>query len=252
MAKIIASNNHLESDMRALKQSRLKNWGYMLGLMFIGGFLHMTFLPLIGGIIAIALMLIPAKKVQTIEQNINILASGLAGEKQTLQIFKNLPDSYVVISDLEIEAEGKKSQLDHVIIGGNGIFVVETKNLNGLILGNADDHQLTQSKVGRGGTPYSKTFYNPIKQVSTHVFRLSRLLKENGLDEWIQGAVYFSNPECQVAIQQIASVPVFDFGDARGMLEFIVSYKGKRQISPTNQRAIEALLTKTIHNKVSA
>jgi hypothetical protein len=241
MAQVITSQNHLESDMKKLKKAKLKGEISIVGLIFIGAFLGGTLTPVIG-VISFLIVLIVAKNVQTKKKEIEILKSGLEGERHSLQIFQMLPDTYTVFSDLEIEAEGKKSQLDHVVVGENGIFIIETKNLNGTISGNSADHELLQSKVGRGGSAYSKTFYNPIKQVSTHVYRLSRYFKQNGIDTWIQGAVYFSNSNTQVMIQNTTETPVFSYANLPEMLQYITTYRGKAKLTPATQEKIRQLL----------
>ena len=173
-----------------------------------------------------------------------IIKLGLDGEKETLKVFENLPDTYTVFSNLEIEVEGKKSQLDHVVVGSNGIFIIETKNLNGTIDGHALDRHFLQSKVGRGGTSFSKQFYNPIKQVSANVFRLSRYLKANGVDLWVQGAVYFSNPAVQVFIHNGSEIPVFTYSNngRKEMIEYILNFQGKKEITSVVKTQIEKAL----------
>ncbi|MBM7648442.1 hypothetical protein JOC78_001384 [Bacillus ectoiniformans] len=242
MARIISNKNHLETDIKKLNGAKRRGSISILGLTIGAFILHLSILPLIGPIICFALMTIPARKNKQLVKEIQILRSGLKGEKQALEFFKQLPEDYTVFSDLEIIAEGKKSQLDNVIVGPNGIFVIETKNLNGEIQGNSDDTQLTQYKIGRKGNPYNKTFYNPIKQVSTHVYRLSRLLKSNGVDTWIQGAVYFANPDCSVMVHNDSDIPVFSHSDNRHMLQYILSYQGKKKVSLQDKEKLEQLL----------
>ena len=119
----------------------------------------------------------------------------------------------------------KTSQIDNIVVGSNGIFVIETKNLNGLIEGNEDDKEVVHHKVGIKGGKYSKTIYNPIKQVSTHVYRVSEVLKGYNLNKWVQGAVYFTNRNCIVDINS-TRIPVFseaEEGD-KEVLNYIVNY----------------------------
>lgn len=137
-----------------------------------------------------------------------LVQSGLSGEKKALKLVKKLPKSYYVLSDIEITFEGKTSQLDHVIIGPNGIFVIETKNISGYIKGEVTDHDWKRTKISRKGNEFHKTFYNPVKQVSTHVYRLSKFLESYGIHSWVQGVVYFSNPDSVVYVKG-KKVPIF-------------------------------------------
>ena len=161
-----------------------------------------------------------------------ILFAGLEGEKKSAKLLKKLPNSYYVIPGPRIEVEGQESEMDHIIIGHNGIFVMETKNHNGHIAGSEKDNNLVQNKVGRGGGKYSKTFYNPIKQVNTHVHRLSKLLKKHGYSRWVQGMVLFTNPKADVNIKT-NTIPVFNVkgNGMKKVLNYITSYKSKDKLS---------------------
>lgn len=124
-----------------------------------------------------------------------VIKTGIVGENTTAHILSSLPKGYFVFLNLVIECDGKKSELDTVVVGPSGIYIVETKNRKGLIKGNYDSERWTQTKIGRGGTAYSTDFYSPVKQVGTHVFRLARYLRQNGAATHISGIVYFTGTQ---------------------------------------------------------
>ena len=161
-------------------------------------------------------------------EKVKILFAGLEGEQKSSKILKKLPNSYYVIPGLRLAVDGQESEMDHIIIGHNGIFVMETKNHNGHIVGNEKDNNLIQYKVGRGGGKYNKTFYNPIKQVNTHVYRLSKLLKKHGYSQWVQGMVLFTNPKAEVNIKS-NTIPVFNVkqNGVKKVLNYITKYSSK-------------------------
>ena len=173
---------------------------------------------------------------------LNGLKSGVKGERNLISILSKLPDDYKAISNVIVEYEGKSSELDLVLIGKNGVFVIETKNHNGTIEGDDTDEQWIQNKVGRKGGRYSKSMYNPMKQVSTHVFRLSNFLKTNNINVWVQGAVFFSNRSTRVNISNHNNkVPVFvaSKNGVNELLQYINTYQVKKEID-----------TETIHKMV--
>ena len=88
----------------------------------------------------------------------NILAAGIEGEKQTANLLSFLPKDYTVYQDVRVPFKGKTSEVDNIVVGKKGVFIIETKNLNGDISGRIEDTYWTQTKVGRGGTPYSSEF----------------------------------------------------------------------------------------------
>jgi len=122
-------------------------------------------------------------------------SAGLYGESITEKVLKKLPNSYYIFSDFTIEVKGKESQIDHAVIGPNGVFVVETKYWSGEIIESENENRVIQVTKNSG---LHREHYHPSKQVGTHVYRLSTLLKENGLKTWVNGCVFFSHNEVKV------------------------------------------------------
>ena len=162
------------------------------------------------------------------QTNIKILKHGLKGEQKALKQLSKLPKDYYVFSDININIDNRSSQIDHIVVGYNGVFVIETKNLKGLVEVYSDNKVVRQSKVGKNGGEYSKTIYNPIKQVSTHVYKVSELLRREDIKIWVQGVVFFVNEEATIKLQS-KDIPVFsssEHGDKR-ILEFIINYRNR-------------------------
>lgn len=82
-----------------------------------------------------------------------------------------------IINNLVLETSpGKTSQIDHVIINPNGVFVIETKNYSGRIYGN--ESQLDWTQVLNYGK-VKNHFYNPVRQNQTHVYAILKILKQD-------------------------------------------------------------------------
>ncbi len=61
--------------------------------------------------------------------------AGRAGEEEVKFHFKYLPPGYRQLHRLRLKAKGMPpAEIDHVVIGPNGIFVIETKNWAGRII----------------------------------------------------------------------------------------------------------------------
>lgn len=98
---------------------------------------------------------------------------GLIGENKTSKALKRLnTEKYTVINNIELNTKGTSSQIDHIIVSNYGIFVIETKNYKGWILGYEKDQSWTQS-IYR----YKRKFYNPVLQNQGHIYALKHLLK---------------------------------------------------------------------------
>lgn len=79
---------------------------------------------------------------------------------------------YNILNDLLIGVKkGGTSQIDHVVVGQAGIFVIETKNYRGQITGDSREYEWTQRLHGK-----ENTFENPLKQNRGHIDALKGLL----------------------------------------------------------------------------
>ncbi|WP_231881227.1 nuclease-related domain-containing protein, partial [Oleiphilus sp. HI0123] len=92
-------------------------------------------------------------------------------------------------------------------------------------------------KVGRGGTPYSKTMRNPIAQVKKLVWLLSDDLKKKNGRAWVQGVVVFSNQDSSVRVRHSGNVPVLNLSELN---RYILSYQAKSRI--VNHCSVESTL----------
>ena len=97
---------------------------------------------------------------------------GWLGENNTKDALKRLPkDKYKIINDIYIYSNSKTHQIDQIVVSHFGIFCIETKQWNGLILGNKWDEKWTQY-LGKK----KNTCVNPIRQNYGHVMSLCELL----------------------------------------------------------------------------
>ena len=97
---------------------------------------------------------------------------GEVGEHWTKQALKDLPsDKYIVLNDLLLYVDGKTHQIDHVVVSKYGIFSIESKQYNGLIVGSKYDKNWIRYA---GKTKYY--YENPIRQNYGHVKALAQLL----------------------------------------------------------------------------
>lgn len=123
-----------------------------------------------------------------------IKSAGNKGEA----IFSNMIRSIlrsddVLLNNISLSVNGKETEIDNLIINKNGIFIIEVKNYNGTLYGNADDYEWTKVKISPGGNAFSKKVKNPIKQMRRQIYVLSQYLKENNVRIWINGYAYFIN-----------------------------------------------------------
>lgn len=207
MAKVIKRKNELAEKRN--RQTILHIVGYVLCLLCGILFIELSF----GGVNAIvclvlfALSLSGAVMIHCTRDGVGILTAGVSGENAAVNLLqKGLPDSYVCVTNAQIQYENRHNELDVIVAGPSGIYVVEVKNVTGRICGSYTDKVLSQEKGKR-----SKEMNNPVYQVKMHADILSRYLKANGIRTWVQGVVLFVNPRATLDIEDIPSngIPVF-------------------------------------------
>ena len=97
---------------------------------------------------------------------------GKAGEYYVKKELNKLPkEKYLILNDIMIQNGNHTSQIDHIIVSEYGIFVIETKQYNGYIVGNEYDKKWKQNNK----------YYinNPIHQNYGHVKALENILHLN-------------------------------------------------------------------------
>lgn len=96
--------------------------------------------------------------------------SGIYGqpgeEKVSSFLAENLPDRYVILNSPRLYYHGASFDIDHVIIGPNGIFVIETKNMQGTILGGIMGNWVQERN--RTGKNRRVKIGNPANQVNQY------------------------------------------------------------------------------------
>jgi len=127
--------------------------------------------------------------------------AGAAGEDEALQELSRLPDSYVILNQLVLPHTRSRTgviELDFVVIGPTGVFVVEVKNQKGRVVCSEDGHTWPVQKISKRGNPYMSSMRNPIAQLKNQIWALKTYLEQKGHRAWIEGVVFFPNCESEV------------------------------------------------------
>ncbi len=135
-------------------------------------------------------------------KEINIWKAGLIGQENVENILNLLSDEWNLINNYVIPR--KSCDIDHLLVGPKGIFVIETKNYNGKIECNGDSWSYT--KTGKNGGIYKGHINNPSKQLKRNVWELRNYLEKKiygkgQLPFWIQGILVFTNTHAQLELR---------------------------------------------------
>ncbi|NMC67630.1 MAG: NERD domain-containing protein [Spirochaetales bacterium] len=109
---------------------------------------------------------------------------GDKGEKIVSLYLEDLPSGYFVFNDVNIP--NGKGNIDHLVIGPTGIFLIETKNYSGFFKIDGDNWSI--------GNSNRKLKKNPGTQVKLNALDLSKFLnKKLGKKFWVYGVVTLLN-----------------------------------------------------------
>ena len=110
------------------------------------------------------------------KHEIEIENIGKIGESEVARELSKLGKGYIILNDLYIPKDnGGTSQIDHLVISEHGIFVIETKNHGGTVIGNEED--LYWEHINSYGK--SNKMYSAIRQNEGHIDTLSKFLELN-------------------------------------------------------------------------
>lgn len=211
MANVLIQDDHL---LRQYKTQRLLFWlalGLALAVLILWVVsIFVPFLNMIAVILGPGVVFALISFAKSRYRQLSILAAGIKGEKMTLERLKKLDNEHWILVDKTITYKGQSSELDFIVVGPTGLCIVECKHLAGFIDADPDDKYWLQTKVSRGGVERTKKFYSPVKQVSTHLYRLKKVLQEEGIDVHLDSAVYFPDPDTRLRLtHKSVDTPVF-------------------------------------------
>lgn len=103
------------------------------------------------------------------------------GERLVSSELRQRYRDWILIDNVMLPSGRGTTQIDHILVSPNAVFLIETKDMNGWVFGGPGDKQWTQSyaaghwsrKAGRKSKQYK--FYNPLWQNEGHAKSLVRL-----------------------------------------------------------------------------
>ncbi|BCB05731.1 NERD domain-containing protein [Bacillus sp. KH172YL63] len=110
------------------------------------------------------------------------------------------PERYVVVHDLLLHArDGRTTQIDHVVIGEAGIFVIETKNYRGWIFGSEHNNKWTQVLNRR-----KSFFQNPLHQNYGHIKAIEQIIGSSSIQPAYYSIIAF-DPKATIKKMEVTS-----------------------------------------------
>lgn len=236
MAIIIEKNKNFSNES---KYKRKRNIGVVSGIITIISWLAFVMNMSSSNnntILLLIIFVVAASLSNYFLRGYKKLQAGNAGEKNAFQYFKKLSDEYYLMHNVNLKKDGRKAELDILILSPYGIYIIEVKNHNGSIEGNKNESLWVQNKVGKGGTPYKNSMKNPLKQLGFQKYFLSDILKEKGIKVWIDGYVLMPS----VSNLSVNSNEVYT--NAKNICNKLIRQKEVKVKKETIQRIIKILM----------
>lgn len=159
---------------------------------------------------------------------------GEIGEKEVDYALKWLDKSYMVVPKMKSKKHGQQSielinldfidevqEYDHIVIGKQGVFVIETKNYAGKLIVDTNGNWI---RVQKDGTNEGER--NPVQQVDRHTKLLKSFLKE-GIP--VIGLICIAHPQAIIEGGDNSPIPLLK---SDLLTRFIESYpSGNRVLS---------------------
>ncbi len=135
-------------------------------------------------------------------ESIRRLQRGREGEERVAEIMRQvLDDQWTLFRNLKVPWMGK-GDLDGVLIGPTGVWLLEIKSWSGRYL-NRGEHWFYWKRNN-----WHKMKDDPSRQVRRNAGRLAAFLRERGVRVWVNPVIVWANPEKRLALETPA-VPVW-------------------------------------------
>ena len=226
MAKLCKTKNDLEIKLSFYKRLRLKTVLIKILIMPVIPAIIILYLKLFAGtvenfffhaiffaiIVIIFTNIIHWNPFKIDKTEVEMIKHGVQGERfLTSMLVKYLPQNYYVLRNIVISSPSSKAEIDIIVVGETGVYIVEIKNWIGEIKGDVYDQNWTQIK--RRGYRYPKAYvsslHNPVKQVKRQLRCLIDYLKKNNINSWVEASVFFSSGMVSVEITGESNIPIF-------------------------------------------
>ena len=211
MAKTLTNERNLlqrreaiARDLRLLKQMRLVEWGaaalfVAAGLIYRYGFGGGYFLLFVGGVLVFLALGHEARRREQLEELAETEQMRGAKEAVARLLDDKLANDHYVLNDLRLKVGREKCWIDHLVVAPSGMFVLNTMNWDGKIVGDTGK----QAYVWKIRAPDGKI--RPARNPVGRVLRERRILCN-----WLKGTqliwervfpvVVLANPNAEIQV----------------------------------------------------
>jgi hypothetical protein len=160
----------------------------------------------------------------------NVYKGGRQGEKTVIKtLTSRLTDDYYLLNGVYLTSGG--GDIDHIVLGPTGVYVLETKNWSGKIICNGNQWQRPGKKVKN----------SPSLQVKSNTQKVKKIIESSPIsqrhDIWIEGLIVFTNKHANLSI----SNPTVTVLRIQQLPDYIKNQKNNRLTKEQIQQIIKQI-----------
>lgn len=201
------------AEQRSAKRSRLIQLGIAGPVLLAAVALLYSWSPpgalLVGAIGGMALFFAALPGASSVDAG---QLAGVEGEIAALKGLSTLPEAYRILNRIRLpdpQLPNGSRELDFIVAGPTGLWVVEVKNTPGLVqVAPGERHWPLARRSGCSSCPSWNAMSNPEMQVRDQLDALRRWLLMNGIALQPRGAICLSHPEVAIRGADEAVYPV--------------------------------------------
>ncbi len=130
-----------------------------------------------------------------IDKQILYYRRGHEGEERVVAAMHSVLDGNWFLFRNIVLPGRNKSDLDSILVGPSGVWVVEIKNFTGEYRNTGEGWEY------RARNRWKAAKNNPSRQAQDNAVRLASFLKADGIQQWVTPAVVWANPEAQLQVE---------------------------------------------------
>jgi Nuclease-related domain len=189
----------IESELNLLKRMRILEWSaailfILFGLIWKFAVMGSAFPLVIGGGLLFLALGHEARRKESLQEHADTQSMRSAKEEMAKLLDEKLANDHFVLNDLRLKSGREKCWIDHLIVAPSGMFVINTLNWSGKIIGDTSKKSHTwKIRAADGSTRPAR---NPIGRVLRERRLLCNWLKGTQLIwERVHPLVVLGNPE---------------------------------------------------------
>lgn len=156
----------------------------------------------------------------------------------TLKALSGLSDRYTVLRNVYIPYKREILECHFVVVGDNGVFIVEANNSQGAIHESKDQRYWLNYRTGKNSRLFVRAIANQRALVDYKIVGLAKYLMRYGIHVYAQGIVYFPRKKSDVNLLNHRAV----FDDPTELKNYITNFPPRLEVDELKKEKIEKLL----------